>query len=424
MDNTVHATTDTTTAMGSEQPSKATRAKEYLRRLHSALTGPEYKQFLGIMSRFKKRQLTKRKLISEIDDLLSANSNGAALLSGFEVFLPAGVTVEMVREGASKGSTHSEVYTQYAGSVFEEPLDAHSESVQEVPTIEIRTSGIVAHAAEGSSSMQMATELPSAMASSSRNKMAFDVHNQKAPLASSTFIPKKDPDAMASFSVKVQHEFRNSPEKHEKFVSLISESRSSPSSYPGAIFQATQLLRSAPYLLAEFKDILAIASFGGISLSTPMKTVSDDVSGFANAPRRFSCGSQIDSASNGIAGSGRHRKSRSMSSWTAYAEALRDVGASAQVSAGPTGAGRIEIVCGGANESTGLLMTYEQWVQEHARRSGLSATSSLVPTTGGRGRWWWWWWWMATAVRAIGVGVGVGVGLGLLLVWSRQDAAM
>ncbi|KAJ3191100.1 hypothetical protein HDU82_003730, partial [Entophlyctis luteolus] len=95
MDNIRHATTGATTSISSDHPNKAARAKDYIRRLHAALTADEYKQFLGIMSRFKKRQLTKRKLISEIDDLLSANSNGAELLSGFEVFLPAGVTVEM-----------------------------------------------------------------------------------------------------------------------------------------------------------------------------------------------------------------------------------------------------------------------------------------------------------------------------------------
>ncbi|KAJ3202207.1 hypothetical protein HDU82_007530, partial [Entophlyctis luteolus] len=194
-----------------------------------------------------------------------------------------------------------------------------------------------------------------------------------------------------------------------------------------AIFQATQLLRSAPHLLAEFKEILASASFGGISLSTPTKAVLDDVTGFANAPRRFSCGSQIGGTCDGNLGNGRHRKSRSMSSWTAYAEAMRGVGASAQA---PTDAGPVEIVCG-TSERQGLLMTYEQWVQEHTRRSGcvgevgneaaVVTTSSNGARTGPRGKWWWWWW-IATAVRAIGLGVGVGVGLGMLLVWSRHDA--
>ncbi|KAI9347636.1 hypothetical protein BDR26DRAFT_1004761 [Obelidium mucronatum] len=426
---------------------KAIRAKEYIAKLQKTLTPDNYKRFLGIMSRFKKRQLTKRGLISEVDELFS-DLNREDLIGGFEVFLPAGVTVDMIREGNSKCSTFSETYSRFGSTleesvkpastvltatapaaephasdwtnhpkransyVEEESLQPHkkihfeeSESIQpEIPIKEQQVSPF--------SSLSDRMESPTALADSNPWFGAPSVApvpggalEVPEELGAQSYSEKKveSDDLMVDFTYKVQLRFLEDgfPGKYHQFLNLITESRVSPSSYPAAIYQATQLLKDQPDLLSEFKAVIARVSFAGLLPPSPP------------------AGASIlaENAAVSSVKKAHHRKSKSMGSWAnnMLAENSASVPCvpgshsrkssltngdsnNTSTASSPThGAGRRSSIhhlhhrqqqqqhsaaplstLVNVSDRTPLLMTYEDWCREHARRTG-TALEAGVP---------------------------------------------
>ncbi|KAJ3030418.1 UNVERIFIED_CONTAM: hypothetical protein HDU68_009122 [Siphonaria sp. JEL0065] len=243
------------------------------------------------MGRFKKRQLTKRGLIAEVDDLFSDRSD---LISGFEVFLPAGVTVDMIREGNSKCSTFSDTYSRY-GTVLED--SAVKQTTENSPTraatapaAEPQTADWINHPKRANSTQELEHAQPhkkihfedSVIENPAKDTLKCPlVENQlfESPLGSfneRTISPvlvdsnpwfgaasvaplqavtpingisapspiealssqKADTDElMVDFTYKLRFLEEASPEKYQQFLNLITESRVSPSSYPAVSFQ-------------------------------------------------------------------------------------------------------------------------------------------------------------------------------------------
>ncbi|KAJ3072309.1 hypothetical protein HDU98_003818, partial [Podochytrium sp. JEL0797] len=323
------------------------RAKEYVKRVEATLSTEEYKKFLGIMARFKKRQLTKRGLIAEVDDLF-CDLDRAELLGGFEVFLPQGVTVDMVREGNSKCSTFSYASLSKESATNATPLE-ETDAIPPLPSPDTPTTAVAAepplafvhpkrvhsdptddsnpkkpHLDSKTSTPVVldSADLPALPIQSSKqlhphdHRSSFNTHKPASTASSgrrqslssvSDGANVADPsdELMIDFSYKVQMRFleANTPEKYKTFLSLLSTSRASPSSYPAAIFQATQLLKSHPDLLSEFKSLVARVSFAGIQ---PALISSSPNSGGAPV---------VGGGASAAAGRKGHRKSKSLSTW-------------------------------------------------------------------------------------------------------------
>ncbi|KAJ3285985.1 hypothetical protein HDU79_006914 [Rhizoclosmatium sp. JEL0117] len=440
----VGAASAPSTATPSTANDKAARAKEYVVKLQRTLSPESYNNFLSIMSRFKKRQLTKRGLIAEVDELFS-DLNREDLIHGFEVFLPAGVTVDMIREGNSKCSTFSDRYSSYGASLEESTKDAPTATTAPAaePADSVPQSHLSQHHLPKRANSTQDSEL-----SQPHKKLHFEPVTFTTPtplfdspigsLRESTTFPtlanpwstslpstttQKQPspprttntdEAMVDFTYKLQLALIDHPDKYARFLSLLSESRVSPSSYPAAIYQATQLLKEFPELLDEFKGVIARVSFAGLLPPSPTG-VGGGGGGIVTPP-------------GGVSSKrGHHRKSKSLGTWN-----LGGVGAGSgtnttngtgggggghsrrgsesdgagwsfngsggsSLRSSPKGKGetrdvretRVD-VGSGVTERTPLLMTYDDWCAEHARRSlnNDSAVSGTNSSGSGSPRGW------------------------------------
>ncbi|KAJ3257750.1 hypothetical protein HDU77_002546 [Chytriomyces hyalinus] len=438
---------------------RTTAAKNYVIKLQASLSDESYTKFLGIMSRYKKRQLTKRGLIAEVDDLFS-DLDRPDLIGGFEVFLPIGVTVDMIREGNSKCSTYSADTTtaRKHESMVTSVLAPAAEPMSIGP---VHTADIPAVPATPTPTPTVNTvELALSVSSSLTTKVAvaspiesIEAEEEQEEHSQPSAVPKTShAEQLEDFTYRLQMRFLelDTPEKYQKFLSLMAESKVSPSSYPAAIYQATQLLRDQPDLLADFKRVIASISFAGL-LTTPAVE-------------------RTNISTTAAARNSRHRKSQSMGSWNAswlpadvnaslsgahapvgnstvseeplpegtvsgfepdqYRTARSVLGQQENMELGPAVAPRrisggyskgrpVSMIVGASrshtlldvpptDERTPLLMTYEDWCLEHSRRSGtVGSNSASTSGSGARSKWWKRWRWvggvfMAGALAFIG----------------------
>ncbi|KAJ3237415.1 hypothetical protein HDU81_009513 [Chytriomyces hyalinus] len=436
---------------------RTTAAKNYVIKLQASLSDESYTKFLGIMTRYKKRQLTKRGLIAEVDDLFS-DLDRPDLIGGFEVFLPIGVTVDMIREGNSKCSTYSAdtttarkhesmVTSVLAPAAEPVSIGALSKDIPAVPATPTPTPTVNTDELGPSVSSVTTKVTVASPVESMETEEEQDEHSQE------NSVPKTShAEQLEDFTYRLQMRFLevDTPEKYQKFLSLMAESKVSPSSYPAAIYQATQLLRDQPDLLADFKRVIASISFAGL-LTTPAVE-------------------RTNISTTAAARNSRHRKSQSMGSWNAnwlpadvnsssagahpavgnstvseepllegsvsgfeadqyrtarsvlgQQESMESVPAVAprRISGGYSKSRPVSMIVGAsrshtlldvppADERTPLLMTYEDWCLEHSRRSGtMGSNSASANGSGARSKWWKRWRWvggvfMAGALAFIG----------------------
>ncbi|KAI8621829.1 hypothetical protein BC830DRAFT_77244 [Chytriomyces sp. MP71] len=228
-------------------------AKEYVGRLQATLSGDAYAKFVGIMARFKARQLTKRGLVSEMDDLFS-DLDRPDLLAGFDVFLPHGVSVDQIREQNSKCSTYS---TDTAAARASLTLATASVSTAPPTTLSLQPHSQVSVIHENTSPplpLAPAAEPPKQV---TRQSAENNLHKETISLSESGSIgsslwfatqgststqqasasvpePSSHADQLDALTCKVQLRFveMGTPEKYQDFLNLMAESKLRPSSYP------------------------------------------------------------------------------------------------------------------------------------------------------------------------------------------------
>ncbi|KAJ3068357.1 hypothetical protein HDU98_008461 [Podochytrium sp. JEL0797] len=398
-----------------------------------------------IKSTFEHNESTIRILFSKLDR--------GELLGCFEVFLSHGTMVDMTDAFPPLPSPVTPT-TAVAG---EPPLEfVHPKRVHIDPANEINPKAAHLDFQISTPVVLHSLDLPALPIQSYKPIHPHGHHsisqsNKSSSASSGRRQADPSDELMIDFSYKVQMRFleTNTPEKYKTFLSLLSTSRASPSSYPAAIFQATQLLKSHPDLLSEFRSLVARVSFAGIQ---PALTSSSPSSGGAPVV----CGS-----ASAAAGRKGHRKSKSLSTWLGItpigSEGVRDGsfslpsvstrhGRRRSGSKSPPHIEEIEgvpvrrdVVCAsptvvvdipgaasvtGLSERTPLLMSYEDWCVEHERRTVVVNTAGVESgvlmsangVDGGRERGFLkrWGAWLWRGVMGVGVVGCLAAGLGFV----------
>lgn len=232
-------------------------AVEYISAVQAQLSGQAFDHFMQIMMRFKRKELTRRGVVAEIDIFFS-DIGFPDLISGFSVFLPPGLTVDMVRESnstvshgvndkwdmeslVSNSSTDANMFYTGgagAGSVARDVMFSYSGGV-----------GYIAPSAEPYE-RHHGGDIDTALYDSK--------DKQQGELDTAINIPFLE-------KVKARFAASGNEQKYQELLDTIQECRTIPSSFPSII--GTDRLKilfsdQHPSLLAEFEAILPFICLG------------------------------------------------------------------------------------------------------------------------------------------------------------------
>ncbi|KAI9348777.1 hypothetical protein DFJ73DRAFT_428811 [Zopfochytrium polystomum] len=212
-------------------------AVHYLNQLRAELPEPAFAEFMNILTRFKRKELSRRAVVTEIDSLL-CEAGHPELVNGFSVFLPRGWTMDSVREASSYASSadRDDSNTGSTADIFApttvmRPVPAPLEKRWSPPRRAYVPEGVVYPS--GSYTAAPSAEPGDGSSWSRRSSTAGDPDLSTTPTFELPNMPFLN-------SVRQLLESRGEGEKYNELIEIIQECRTIPSSASIVSFGQTE----------------------------------------------------------------------------------------------------------------------------------------------------------------------------------------